>query len=68
MRRFADVRAERSKAVDGYITAVRNREFPQVETESYSMDQGKWEKFLDEEGGLDFDKPLVNPRPLRDPG
>jgi len=47
VRRFADVRSERTKGVKGYIDAVRNKEFPDVERESYGMDQGEYEKLLE---------------------
>jgi 3-methyl-2-oxobutanoate hydroxymethyltransferase len=56
VRRFADVRSEREKGVRDYVEAVRKGVFPGVDTESYSMDPGEWEKLLEgerEAGNLD---------------
>lgn len=46
VRRFADVSEETKKGVTGYIEAVRDRSFPDPETEGYKMDEVEWENFL----------------------
>jgi 3-methyl-2-oxobutanoate hydroxymethyltransferase len=46
VRRFADVRAEIDKGVDGYIEAVRARTFPAPDKEGYEMPGEEWQKFL----------------------
>lgn len=46
VRRFADLRAEVDKGVDGYIHAVRERSFPTPDKEGYEMPAEEWQKFL----------------------
>jgi 3-methyl-2-oxobutanoate hydroxymethyltransferase len=54
VRRFADIHPARAKGVKAYIEAVRNKDFPHIDHESYRMDQDEWEKLLrEEEQGLD---------------
>lgn len=47
VRRFADVKAERERGVQGYVDAVRAGTFPDMEHESYIMDKGEWARFLE---------------------
>lgn len=46
VRRFADVQSESKSGVLGFASAVRDGSFPNVETESYGMDDEEWEKVL----------------------
>lgn len=46
VRRFADVGAEQKKGVEGFIEAVRQRQFPN-ESESYDIEPHEWQTFLD---------------------
>ncbi|QRW12806.1 3-methyl-2-oxobutanoate hydroxymethyltransferase [Ceratobasidium sp. AG-Ba] len=50
VRRFADVGLYAGQGLDGYAKAVRERSFPNVEKESYEMDKGEWDKFIEHEG------------------
>ncbi|KAG9097986.1 hypothetical protein FS749_004947 [Ceratobasidium sp. UAMH 11750] len=50
VRRFADVGLYAGQGVDAYVKAVRERSFPDVGKESYEMDKGEWEKFVEHEG------------------
>ncbi|KAG8700328.1 hypothetical protein FRC09_006023 [Ceratobasidium sp. 395] len=50
VRRFADVGLYAGQGLEGYARAVRDRSFPSVEKESYEMDKGEWERFLEHEG------------------
>jgi 3-methyl-2-oxobutanoate hydroxymethyltransferase len=52
VRRFADVRSEAEIGVLGYVNAVREGSFPDLEAESYSMDESEWEnlKLLQKRG------------------
>ncbi|KAK2464407.1 hypothetical protein APHAL10511_003555 [Amanita phalloides] len=51
-RRFADLKSLRDGGVHRYAEAVRSGNFPDVQTESYSIDEGEWAKFVKmEEGG-----------------
>lgn len=45
-RPFADIRSVRELAVEKYSQAVRDRSFPHEETESYTIDELEWQKFL----------------------
>lgn len=47
VRRFADVRSLREKAIAAYSTAVKDRSFPHEIDESYKMDKSEWEKFME---------------------
>lgn len=46
VRRFADVQSEAKSGVLGYASAVRDGSFPDVESESYGMDDHEWEKLM----------------------
>jgi len=46
VRRFADVKTARDNAVQGYVEGVKTRSFPSEDSESYTIDQREWEKFL----------------------
>ena len=48
VRRFGEVAKEASRAVEGYVEAVRNGTFPEVGKETYAMPRAEWEAFLDE--------------------
>jgi len=50
VRRFANVRSERERGVEGFIGAVRAGEFPHIHEESYEMDHKEWEILLEAEG------------------
>ncbi|CAE6458006.1 unnamed protein product [Rhizoctonia solani] len=49
VRRFAQIGTAAAEGVDAYIKAVRDRGFPDADTESYEMDSGEWEKFMEYE-------------------
>ncbi|KAL5521349.1 hypothetical protein ACEPAG_9274 [Sanghuangporus baumii] len=49
VRRFADAKAEHKRGVLEYVAAVRHRTFP-AENESYDIEEGQWQRFLDTEG------------------
>ncbi|KAB5593768.1 3-methyl-2-oxobutanoatehydroxymethyltransferase [Ceratobasidium theobromae] len=49
VRRFADIGVAAAAGVDAYAKAVKDGTFPAVETESYGIDQGEWEKFVEHE-------------------
>lgn len=49
VRRFADLKSERDSGLRNYVEAVRKGIFPN-ESESYTMDESEWEKFLLELG------------------
>ncbi|KAF9525858.1 ketopantoate hydroxymethyltransferase [Crepidotus variabilis] len=49
VRRFANSRELREKAVQEYGEAVRDGTFPHPETESYTVDKHQWARFLDSE-------------------
>jgi len=49
VRRFANSRELREKAVRSYCEAVRNRSFPDAELESYTTDEAEWARFLSSE-------------------
>jgi hypothetical protein len=40
--------------VKGYIHAVREGNFPSVAVESYEMVEGEWEKFIEQEGIVEY--------------
>ena len=48
VRRFADVQSEAKRGVTGYAAAVRGRSFPDIETESYPMEDAEWEQVVAE--------------------
>ena len=48
VRRFADVQLEAKRGVTGYAAAVRERTFPDIEAESYPMDDLEWQKLVSE--------------------
>ncbi|KAF9777908.1 ketopantoate hydroxymethyltransferase [Thelephora terrestris] len=48
VRRFADVQSEAKRGVTGYAAAVRERSFPDVEAESYPMDDLEWQQVIAE--------------------
>jgi 3-methyl-2-oxobutanoate hydroxymethyltransferase len=50
VRRFADVGHEEGRGVQNYVSAVREGNFPNVETEGYEMAGGEWETFLEQVG------------------
>lgn len=45
VRRFADLKAARDSAVQGYAEGVRSRTFPN-DSESYTIDADEWSKFV----------------------
>lgn len=51
VRRFANSRELREKAVRNYCESVRNGSFPDAELESYTTDEAEWAKFLNTEVG-----------------
>ena len=48
VRCFADLKFARENGIQCYNEAVRDRSFPSLETESYSMDPNEWSRFLAE--------------------
>lgn len=52
-RRFAELKAVRDGGVHRYAEAVKLGHFPDLEAESYSMDQEEWNRFLKVEGTID---------------
>lgn len=48
VRRFADVQSEARRGVTGYAAAVRERTFPDIETESYPMEDSEWQRVVAE--------------------
>lgn len=50
VRRFADVRREVGRGVNGYIEAVRDGSFPDPKREGYEVGKEEWEAFLKLEG------------------
>lgn len=48
VRRFADVQSEARRGVTGYTTAVRERSFPDIEAESYPMEDIEWQQVVAE--------------------
>ena len=46
VRRFADVQSEAKRGVTGYATAVRERTFPNIEAESYPMEELEWQRVI----------------------
>jgi len=48
VRRFADVQSEAKRGVTGYAAAVRERTFPDVEAESYPMEDVEWQQAVAE--------------------
>lgn len=46
VRHFADLKSARDNGIKCYNEAVRDGSFPNLETESYSMDPNEWSKFL----------------------
>ncbi|EGO00758.1 hypothetical protein SERLA73DRAFT_178676 [Serpula lacrymans var. lacrymans S7.3] len=46
VRHFGNVGAEVGKGIQEYVSAVRDRSFPDVKKESYEMEQGEWERLL----------------------
>lgn len=50
VRRFANLKEVRDNAVQSYCEAVRNGDFPDANSESYSMDGEEWVRFLQSEG------------------
>ena len=50
VRRFADVRGEVGRGVNGFIEAVRDGSFPDPKREGYAIDTEEWEAFLKLEG------------------
>ncbi|THV06170.1 ketopantoate hydroxymethyltransferase [Dendrothele bispora CBS 962.96] len=49
VRRFGDLKKERDSAVQGYVEAVKNRTFPNANSESYTIDSAEWDRFLKDE-------------------
>ncbi|KAF8608182.1 ketopantoate hydroxymethyltransferase [Ceratobasidium sp. AG-I] len=49
VRKFAEIGSAAGEGVDAYARAVRDSGFPSVEGESYEMDKGEWEKFVEHE-------------------
>jgi 3-methyl-2-oxobutanoate hydroxymethyltransferase len=50
VRRFADVGHEEGRGVQNYVSAVREGNFPNAETEGYEMAGDEWETFLEQIG------------------
>ncbi|KAF8651077.1 hypothetical protein AX16_004939 [Volvariella volvacea WC 439] len=48
VRRFADLKSERDSGLQNYTAAVRDGSFPS-DAESYTMDKGLWESFMEQE-------------------
>ena len=48
VRRFADVQSEGKRGVTGYAAAVREGSFPDIETESYPMEDVEWQQAVAE--------------------
>ena len=48
VRRFADVQSEAKRGVTGYAAAVRERTFPDIEAESYPMEDIEWQQVVAE--------------------
>ena len=48
VRRFADVQSEAKQGVTEYATAVRERTFPDIEVESYLMEDMEWQQVVAE--------------------
>jgi 3-methyl-2-oxobutanoate hydroxymethyltransferase len=44
VHRFADLGGTAEKGVEGYVNAVKQREFPREE-HTYEMNKGEWEKY-----------------------
>jgi 3-methyl-2-oxobutanoate hydroxymethyltransferase len=51
VRRFAHIGEESNKGVLGYVEAVRDQSFPNLE-ESYRMEDAEWNTFLEKEGEI----------------
>ncbi|KAH7334686.1 3-methyl-2-oxobutanoate hydroxymethyltransferase PanB [Rhizoctonia solani] len=49
VRRFADIGSAAAEGVNDYAKAVRDGGFPAISNESYEMDSGEWEKFVEHE-------------------
>jgi 3-methyl-2-oxobutanoate hydroxymethyltransferase len=47
VRRFAEVHTEAEKGIQEYVDAVRERTFPNPETEGYKLEPDEWRKFMD---------------------
>ena len=48
VRRFADVQSEAKRGVTAYAAAVRERTFPDIEAESYPMEDTEWQQAVAE--------------------
>ena len=48
VRRFADVQSEARRGVTGYAAAVREGSFPDIEAESYPMEDIEWQQVVAE--------------------
>jgi 3-methyl-2-oxobutanoate hydroxymethyltransferase len=46
VRLFADMKAERERGIHAYMEAVKARDFPSLQEESYGIDKGEWEEFV----------------------
>jgi len=62
VRRFAEVRNEEEKGIRAYAEAVKAFQFPKVQTESYEMGEGEWERFLDMEGEVGWKTEICESR------
>ena len=49
VRRFANLKEVRDQAVENFGKAVKEGEFPDPDTESYSMDKVEWARFMENE-------------------
>lgn len=49
VRRFADVKAERTIGVQKFAEAVKTGIFPDKESESYAMEAAEWTRFIEKE-------------------
>ena len=49
VRQFANMKGVRDKGVHDYAEAVRARQFPNSETESYMADKVEWARFMENE-------------------
>lgn len=48
VRRFAEVGREMRRGVEEFVSAVRERTFPEEGKETYVMGKGEWERFVEE--------------------
>ncbi len=46
VRQFGRVGAEAKRAIEGYVSEVKERTFPAVGKETYAMKKAEWEGFL----------------------